>query len=183
MVATPFSDWTRIVVPQTAAHPLHHPIERIYFDSIGHQGEGIPLTYLSALVRRGHNIRQLIDGAEDPVLDNVDKVEFYIRWPGYEQVRWETKIERGTPGWGTARWNFAYFILVNFEAFMLRQRVEKRQPIGNMCWRLGPDGIKLSHLVLLSAVRVFEDSWRAEVEVRIPNSKIHRYQKDVKALM
>ncbi|KAF9256639.1 hypothetical protein L218DRAFT_949821 [Marasmius fiardii PR-910] len=176
MAAAPPSDWTRVLVPQTAAHPLHKPINRVYFDYKGCHGrrEGISLSWLLEQILGGHDLRNSMDGADEPVLGNADKVNFYIRWPGYEHVRCETKTEQGDSGWGNTRWSLACFILGSLQGFLME--ADRTQAIGDMRYRVGPDGVKLSHLILLSAVRVYDDTWRAEVVVRMFTSKAHKYR-------
>ncbi|KAF9259211.1 hypothetical protein L218DRAFT_1059804 [Marasmius fiardii PR-910] len=138
--------------------PLSAPI---CFDFITQPRQGIPLKELSVIGTAG--LQQMMEGANDPVPTGGEKkIIFHICWPGYEHVEWQRSVEVVTPRGHMTRSQLAGVIARSFAIYIEKTQYEATRDIN---WRLGPDGIRYEHLILLSLNNIYENAWQAEVAI------------------
>ncbi|KAL0570693.1 hypothetical protein V5O48_011268 [Marasmius crinis-equi] len=149
-------------VPQATDGISKSSINTIAFDFVGYPQQGMPLREL--YVRGAHALQQMMEGPDDPVLAHtrLRMIKFRISWPGYEHVEWNRAIEIITSTGPITRAYLGTVIAHHFALFIEKAQSENSR---HGDWRLGSDGLRLDHIVLLSIHSVSEDTWQAEVAV------------------
>ncbi|KAH7907636.1 hypothetical protein BJ138DRAFT_1116531 [Hygrophoropsis aurantiaca] len=158
-----------VTVPQrtyrpgnSSEHLLADPKRTVIFNSQNPRGEGISLS--KALARQFDDL----EDAGGSVLEDVDSVTatFRIEWPGYPS--WHRQFN--TKNWKKTRTplirrDLAHRIAHLVNAFLKEyQGVDVSSP-DYITWNIGPDGIKIEDLILISLYNVSTGSWQAELRV------------------
>ncbi|THU86176.1 hypothetical protein K435DRAFT_593601, partial [Dendrothele bispora CBS 962.96] len=161
----PFASPTRRRVPQPTYRHNNSSLSRslrnyqpITFDIVGYSMQGVSMRNV---LYRSSSINTWMAGANDLVFASTGlrRINLRITWPGLEHFDWLRSVNVSGP---ITRAQLAYYIAQNFERFLEKAQYE-RSAIAD--WRIGRNGIRFEHLVLISLYNISGDSFQADIAV------------------